>query len=421
MFSRKSIIIVTANTVDGPVKIGGVFVIKRVIWIILDSVGMGSLPDAGRFGDEGCHTLSHVWQYNGGLKIPNLIRLGLGNIDGQEGLDVSDAPIAGYGRVAERSNGKDTTIGHWEMTGIITEEAFPVYPKGFPDYIIDEFIKQTGVAGVLGNYPASGTKIIEELGQEHMKTACPIVYTSADSVFQIAAHEEVIPLERLYEMCRIARNILTGKDNCARVIARPFTGEPGAFVRTANRRDFSRKPGKDNLLCYLQEAGLPVTGVGKIEDIFAGVGITEAIHTRDNHHGMEVTAGLMEKQADGLIFTNLVEFDSKWGHRNDPAGYGKGLEEFDCQLAKLLDGMTKEDLLIINADHGCDPTTPGTDHTREYIPLIMYYRGMKSVNLKTGKTFADIGQTIAEVLGCKRLPAGESYARQLGIQQRKCK
>lgn len=389
--------------------------IKRVIWIILDSVGMGSLPDAAAFGDEGCHTLSHVWQYNKGLKIPNLIRMGLGNIDGQESIPLSEAPAAGYGRVAELSNGKDTTIGHWEMTGIITREAFPVYPCGFPDYIINEFVKQTGVSGILGNCPASGTQIIEELGEEHVASAKPIVYTSADSVFQIAAHEDVIPVERLYEMCRIARGILTGKDNCARVIARPFTGEKGNYVRTANRRDFSRKPDEDNLLCYLNEKGICVTGVGKIEDIFAGVGITKAFHTKDNRDGMEVTAKLMDEQKSGLIFTNLVEFDSKWGHRNDPVGYGRGLEEFDEMLPLLLEKMTDEDLLIINADHGCDPTTSGTDHTREYIPLIMYYRGMNGVNLKTGKTFADIGQTIADLLGCKKLPAGESYAGKIGL------
>lgn len=389
--------------------------IDRVIWIILDSVGMGSLPDAARFGDEGCHTLGHVWEYNNGLKIPNMIKLGLGNITGQKNITRSDAPIGGYGRVAELSNGKDTTIGHWEMTGIITPEAFPVYPQGFPDYIIDEFVKQTGVPGILGNCTASGTEIIAKLGEEHMATGKPIVYTSADSVFQIAAHEEIIPIERLYELCRIARGILTGKDNCARVIARPFVGEAGNFTRTSNRRDFSRLPSEENVLCYLQQAGIPVTGVGKIEDIFAGVGITNAIHTRDNMHGMEVTLDLMKTQKNGLIFTNLVEFDSKWGHRNDPAGYGKGLEDFDEVLPNVMAAMTDTDLLIINADHGCDPTTPGTDHTREYIPLIMYKKGMEGTDMGTGKTFADIGQTIAEVLGCRQLSVGESYAKLLDL------
>ena len=389
--------------------------IKRVIWIILDSVGMGSLPDAARFGDEGCNTLAHVWQYCNGLKLPNLIKLGLGNIDGQEIITKTDCPLAAYARLAELSNGKDTTIGHWEMTGIITQEAFPVYPDGFPDYIINEFVKKTGVPGVLGNCPASGTEIIARLGREHMETGKPIVYTSADSVFQIAAHEEIIPVDRLYEMCRIARGILTGRDNCARVIARPFEGEAGNFTRTANRRDFSRKPDRDNVLCYIKEAGLPVTGVGKIEDIFAGVGITGAIHTRDNMHGIKVTLDLMKTQENGLIFTNLVEFDSKWGHRNDPAGYGSGLEAFDEVLPQVLDAMTDTDLLIINSDHGCDPTTPGTDHTREYIPLIMYRTGMAGVNLGTGITFANIGQTVADVLGCKHLGVGESYADKLKI------
>lgn len=392
--------------------------IKRVIWIILDSVGMGAMADAVRFGDEGTHTLAHVWQACHGLSIPNLLKLGLGNIEGMKELPCAETPVGSFGRLSELSNGKDTTIGHWEMTGIYTKEPFPTYPNGFPAYILEAFLQRTGVGGILGNEPASGTEIIARLGEEHLRTGYPIIYTSADSVFQIAAHEEIIAPERLYEMCRTARKILQGKDACARVIARPFAGTAGSFVRTSNRRDFSLKPSSDNLLCHLQEKGIQVTGVGKIEDIFAGVGITKAIHTRDNRHGMEVTLELMESQRVGLIFTNLVEFDSKWGHRNDPEGYGKGLEEFDRALGVLLSRLTAEDLLVINADHGCDPTTPGTDHTREYVPLLMYGKALRAVDLKTGKTFANIGQTIGDFLGCAPVAIGESYREQLEIRER---
>lgn len=382
---------------------------KRVIWIILDSVGIGALPDAAEFGDEGTNTFSHVYEKCEGLKLPNMKSLGIFNIEGVRTGVEATVPKAAYARAAEISRGKDTTIGHWEMTGIHTSEPFPVYPEGFPDYIIDEFIRKTGVAGILGNEVASGTEIIKRLGAEHVKTGFPIIYTSADSVFQIAAHEEVISVDRLYELCEIARGILTGRDACARVIARPFVGQDGEYTRTSNRRDFSLKPTRDNLLCYLQEAGHTVTGVGKIEDIFAGVGISNAIHTRDNRHGMEVTMELMESQKEGLIFTNLVEFDSKWGHRNDYEGYGQGLEEFDAMLLELMDKLQGDDLLVINADHGCDPTTPGTDHTREYVPVLMYRKDMSGCDMGTMETFADIGQTIGDYLGCAKLKIGKSY------------
>ncbi len=381
--------------------------INRVIWVVLDSVGMGAMPDAARFGDEGVNTIAHVCEANGGLDIPNMVKLGYGNIDGMVGVDKCDAPLGCYARVAEISNGKDTTTGHWEMVGIETKTPFPVYPDGFPNEIIDEFCKKCGIDGVLCNAPASGTTIIAELGEEHMKTGWPIIYTSADSVFQIAAHEEVIPLPRLYEMCRVAREILVGENQVARVIARPFVGENGQFTRTANRRDFSIEPDENNLLMRLKEKGENVIGVGKIEDIFCGCGITEAIHTKDNMDGVDVTLDCMDKYDRGLIFTNLVEFDSKWGHRNDPIGYARGLEEWDARLPEIMNKMTEKDLLIITADHGCDPVTPGTDHTREYVPLIFYGKGIKrNVNLGTVKSFASIGQTVARIFGAGELAIG---------------
>lgn len=383
--------------------------INRVIWIVLDSVGMGEMPDAASFGDAGVNTIAHVSEKLGGLRLPNMTRLGYGNIDGMKGVERAEAPVGCYGRLAELSAGKDTTVGHWEMTGIVSDKPFPTYPDGFPKEIMEEFLKRTGEKDFLGNYPASGTEIIRELGEEHMRTGFPIIYTSADSVFQIAAHVDVIPLQRLYELCRIAREILVGEHSVARVIARPFNGAPGSFVRTPDRRDYSLKPAEDNLLGKMIESGLPVYAVGKIEDIFAGCGISEAIHTRDNMDGMDVTMRLMDEKESGLIFTNLVEFDSKWGHRNDYAGYGKGLEEFDVRLGELLPKMRDADMLILTADHGCDPTTPGTDHTREYVPLVLYGKQLKrNVNLGTGKTFANIGQTVAQVFGLEPLRAGES-------------
>lgn len=388
--------------------------IKRVIWIVLDSVGIGALPDAERFGDTGTNTFAHVSARNGGLKIPNLEKLGWGRIEGVLGANKVDCPLGAYGRMKEASNGKDTTIGHWEMIGIYTPVRFPAYPEGFPENIINQLIQETGVPGILGNKAASGTEIIKELGEEHIRTRKPIIYTSADSVFQIACHEEVYAPEELYEMCEKARKILTGKDEVARVIARPFIGE-APFKRTANRRDFSKKPDSNNLLMYMKEAGLEVVGVGKIEDIFDGEGITEAIHTKDNRDGMQRTMEYMKKVERGLIFTNLVEFDSKWGHRNDAEGYGKGLEEFDALLEDLLPMLEADDLLVINADHGCDPTTPGTDHTREYVPLLVYNKKMnQAVDLGTLDTFADVGQTLAEIFGLTKLKIGKSFLRQLG-------
>lgn len=384
--------------------------VNRVIWIVLDSVGIGELPDAKRFGDAGCNTLCNTAKAAGGLNIPNMVKLGIGNIEGVFGVDKCEYAQGCYGRLAEISNGKDTTIGHWEMSGIYSPNPFPVYPDGFPKEIIKEFIKETGITGILGNIPASGTEIIKQLGDEHIKTGKPIIYTSADSVFQIAAHENVIPLERLYEMCVIARGLLTGEHAAARVIARPFVGENGVYTRTSNRRDFSLKPSKDNILCRVQDKGLSVIGVGKIEDIFAGVGISEAVHTKDNQDGIDVTIKFMKQENKGIIYTNLVEFDSVWGHRNDREGYAKGLEEFDMRLQEIFRAMREDDMLIITADHGCDPTTPGTDHTREYVPLLMYGKALKkNVNLNTGKTYANIAQTLADIFDTPPVKIGESY------------
>ena len=383
--------------------------VQRVVWIVLDSVGMGEAPDAAAFGDVGANTIAHTAEACGGLHLPNLRSLGYGNIDGMAGIAPVEHPIGAYGRLQERSQGKDTTIGHWEMIGIYTPTPFPTYPEGFPKEIMDEFLKQTGCKGYLGNCVASGTEIIKELGEEHIRTGYPIIYTSADSVFQIAASEAVIPPERLYEICRIARKILTGENNVARVIARPFVREGEGFVRTANRRDFSRKPDEKNLLSYMKAAGLTVAAVGKIEDIFDGVGITEAVHTRDNMDGMDQTLAYMKTVNRGLIFTNLVEFDSKWGHRRDATGYGAGLEAFDLRLKEVLDAMQETDLLVITADHGCDPTYKGTDHTREYVPVLWYSKDAAfshGKNLHTGDTFADVGQTLSEIFGLQPLEVG---------------
>lgn len=385
--------------------------VKRVVWIVLDSVGIGELPDAARFHDTGSDTLGNTAKAVGGLYIPNMVKLGIGNIDGVKNVPGCAYPIGCFGRLAEISNGKDTTIGHWEMAGIYTPEPFPVYPEGFPPEIIEAFIANTGVPGILANCPASGTEIIARLGEEHVRTGKPIIYTSGDSVFQIAAHEEVIPVEQLYAMCRTARKLLTGKHAVARVIARPFVGENGKYVRTANRRDFSLEPSIDNILSRVSDAGMAVIGVGKIEDIFAGVGITEAKHTKDNQDGMDVTLSYMRQENKGIIYTNLVEFDSAWGHRNDYKGYAKGLEEFDARLPEVFAAMKPEDILIITADHGCDPTTPSTDHSREYVPLLMCGKALKeNVNLGTGKTYADIAQTIADLLGVEPVAIGKSRA-----------
>ena len=383
---------------------------RRVIWIVLDSVGMGELPDAAEYGDVGSNTLGNIAK-KVGLKLPNMRELGLGNIYGMDGVQPVYSPKGCFGRLAEISKGKDTTTGHWEMIGIISRYPFPTYPDGFPKEVIDAFCKAAGVEGVLGNCVASGTKIIEELGEEHLRTGYPIVYTSADSVFQIACHESIYPPERLYEICEAARELLTGEHGVGRVIARPFIGNNSKdFTRTSNRRDFSLKPPKNNLLVKLTEKNVPVMAVGKIEDIFCGEGITEAVHTKDNNDGIDKTIEYMENTEGGLIFTNLVEFDSVWGHRNNTEGYAEGLEAFDSRLPEIISRLKAEDMLIITADHGCDPTTESTDHSREYVPVLFYGKELKNnINLGTGSTFANIGQTVAEYLGIgKVLAAGDS-------------
>ena len=384
--------------------------IQRVILIVLDSVGIGEAPDAATYGDVGSHTLGNIAQAVGGLHLPNMESMGLANIAILDGVKPQLSPIAAYGKMAEVSSGKDTTTGHWELTGIHLHRSFPVYPDGFPDDVMARYEAETG-RGWLGNYPASGTAIIEELGPEHLATGKTIVYTSADSVFQIAAHEEVIPLDELYEICETARAILRGKHEVGRVIARPFVGEPGTFERTANRRDFSVLPPEPTLLDALKDAGQMVYAVGKIEDIFAGQGITDAVHTKHNMDGVDQTlAAMRERSEQGLIFTNLVDFDAKFGHRNNPQGYANALVEFDQRIPELMAALQPDDILVLTADHGNDPTYPGTDHTREYVPLLVSGQAINSgINIGTRSTFADLAATIAEMLAVKAPRHGESF------------
>ncbi len=387
--------------------------IDRIVILVMDSVGIGALPDADKFGDVGTNTLGNIIKETGNIKLPNLTNLGLGNIQGVNEMDSVEAPIGCYGRQMEISNGKDTTTGHWEIAGLYLKQSFKTYPNGFSDRIIKKFEEKTGKK-VLGNKPASGTVIIEELGEEHLNTGNPIVYTSADSVFQIAAHEEIIPLDELYNMCKIAREILTGADQVARVIARPFVGELGNFSRTSNRRDYSLDPFDKTILDIVSDNNYDVMAVGKIEDIFNGKGITKAIHTKDNMDGVDKTIEFLKTDTKGIIFTNLVDFDSKYGHRRDATGYKKALEELDLRIPDILNNLKKSDILIITADHGNDPTYKGTDHTREYTPIIAYGKEIKSnVNLGTRKSFADISATIADILRVEPLQYGESFKNQI--------
>ncbi|MFQ9515523.1 MAG: phosphopentomutase [Eubacterium sp.] len=375
---------------------------KRIIWIILDSVGAGELPDSELFGDKGADTLGHIFEKIQGFDLPNLRKLGLGNIDEIKNIPKVCEPIGVYGKARERSNGKDTTVGHWEMTGIYTENRFPTYPDGFPDELIEEFIKFSNIPGILCNSAGSGTEVIQQYGEEHIKSKKPIVYTSADSVFQIACHEKIYPIEELYRICRVARKILDGENKVARVIARPFVGTAGNFIRTSNRKDFSIMPEDGNLLDILTSNNIKVYGIGKIGDIFCGKGISESVHTDNNMDGVDKTLEKMKTVDHGLIFANLVEFDSVWGHRRNVKGYAGGLKDFDNRLPEIMNHLREDDLLIINSDHGCDPTYNGTDHTREYIPVLMYgERAAKNVNLHIMDTFADLGQTIADNFGLK--------------------
>lgn len=389
--------------------------IKRVILIVMDSVGVGHLPDAERFNDDRTDTLLHIYQQTGRLDIPNLCALGLGKISA---VGCKTQEIVGcYGKMGEQSPGKDTTTGHWEIAGLVLDSAFPTYPNGFPLDIIEAFEKKIGKK-ILGNYPRSGTKIIEELGEKHLKTGRPIVYTSADSVFQIAAHEDIIPLENLYEYSRIARSILSGQHAVGRVIARPFMGTPGKFERhNAARKDFSETPPAETLLDLLKKKRFVTVGIGKIGDLFGHRGLSAEIHTHSNEDGVDRTLESMEKyrKKKGLIFVNLVDFDMLYGHRRNVAGYAEALEAFDRRIPQMLQAMSPEDLLMITADHGCDPShNVHTDHTREYVPLLVYGKAIKKdIDLGIRSTFADCGQTIADILGAGKLASGKSFKRDI--------
>lgn len=383
---------------------------RRVFVLVLDSLGVGALPDAARFGDEGAHTLDHLVQAAGGLNVPHLVELGLGHVPGVSSLPRVEAPRGAFGRMTERSPGKDTPTGHWEMMGCVLEHSFPVYPDGFPAEILEPFVARTGVPGVLCNAPASGTEVIERLGVEHLATGAPIVYTSADSVFQIAAHEEAFGLERLYEVCAVAREILDPY-GVGRVIARPFVGEPGSFQRTYNRRDYSMEPPRETALDRISAAGIPVVAVGKIEDIFAGRGVTSSLHSEGNHDGMRRTAQVARDLEGGFVFVNLVDFDSLYGHRRDPVGYRRALEEFDADLTLFEKELREDDLLLMSADHGTDPTvTKDTDHTREYVPVLAAGAHVRAgVDLGTRSSFCDLGATVEEALGLPAAGPGRSF------------
>lgn len=383
---------------------------KRATIIVLDSVGIGCLPDAAEFGDSGAHTLGHVYSVRG-MKIPNMLSLGLGNIEGS-GLPRVCFPRAAYGRSLEVTKAKDTTSGHWEMAGFPMEVPFRTYPNGFPRDVMERFEAAIG-RGTLGNEVASGTEIIQRLGDEHVATGKPIVYTSADSVFQIAAHEEVIPLEELYRLCEIARAQLVGDNLVGRVIARPFVGGNGVYTRTENRRDYALAPMQDTILDALTAKGMEVVGIGKIEDIFAHRGITTVDHTKNNPDGIEATIRFLKEGRGDFIFTNLVDTDMLYGHRNDVEGYGAALEYFDGKLREIMASMTKEDLLIVTADHGCDPAFPGTDHTREYIPILAMIGAGRAADLGTRESFADIGATVYEYLTGEKWRCGESFLKDL--------
>ncbi|OLN27744.1 phosphopentomutase [Desulfosporosinus metallidurans] len=381
----------------------------RSIIIVLDSVGIGEMPDAENYGDLGSHTLGNIARQRGGLNLPFLQKLGLGNIDLIPGVPASHNPEGCFGRMAERSLGKDTTSGHWEIAGVILERALPTFPDGFPNLFIERYELAIG-REVIGNEVASGTEIIQRLGEEHVRTGKPIVYTSADSVFQVAAHEEVIPLPELMRICQIARDMLTDELQVGRVIARPFLGKAGQFYRTTNRHDLALEPPQKTLLEYVQERGLEVCAVGKIRDIYAGRGITDFVTTKGNMEGVDKTLEYMTKVKSGLIMTNLVDFDMLYGHRNDVEGYARALEAFDARLPELFAALRPEDMLIITADHGCDPTLSGTDHTREYVPLLVYGSALKKgVDLGVRSTFADLGATVAEYLEAEPMVKGKSF------------
>ncbi|HEY2955834.1 MAG TPA: phosphopentomutase [Candidatus Eisenbacteria bacterium] len=383
----------------------------RVFLIVLDGVGIGALPDAADYGDQGSHTLLHVAEAAGGLRVPRLESLGLGLLAALPGVRPLAQPRGVRGRMAERSKGKDSTTGHWELAGLVLDRPFPVYPQGFPADLLERWSERTG-RGWIGNVAASGTEIIQRLGSEHQRTGKFIVYTSADSVFQVAAHEATVPVEQLYAACRAARELLTGEHAVGRVIARPFEGGAGAYRRTPRRRDFSLAPPAPTLLDRLEERGTPVMTVGKVDDLFAGRGVTEAIHTTGNAEGEEVLAGLARSRGRGLVFANLVDFDQQYGHRNDPTGFARALEQFDERLDEILGHLRDDEMCLITADHGNDPTTPSTDHSREYVPLLVGGpRVRPGVDLGTRETFADVAATLAELFGVRAPTAGTSFLR----------
>ena len=383
---------------------------SKVVLIVTDSMGVGALPDAAAYGDAGADTFGHILENKRDIKIPNLIRLRIGHIHGVSWKNLAcDKPIGAFGKMAEVSKGKDTITGHWEIAGIYTKTPFKTYPEGFPKSFIEEFEKAIGV-GILGNYPASGTEIIENLGPEHEATGKPIVYTSADSVFQIAANTDVIPLERLYEICETARRMLVGDVACGRVIARPYVIKDGQRVRTSDRKDYAVSPPEDTVLDNIKNAGKTVYAVGKISDIFDGKGVTEAVHTSGNMDGVDKTIEALRMDFDGFIFTNLVDFDSQYGHRRDAVGYGKCIEEFDARIPEIIEALGDDDVLMICADHGNDPVHSGFDHTREYVPILIYGKKVKAgADIGIRESFADAGATAADILGAKAAKIGKSF------------
>ncbi len=387
---------------------------KRIFIIVMDSVGIGEDPDAERFGDKGADTLGHIAERMNGLHMPNMGKLGLSNIRELKGIEKAEKPLAYYTKMMEASNGKDTMTGHWEIMGLNIKTPFQVFPEGFPEELLNELEKRTG-RKVIGNKPASGTAIIEELGEEHMKTGAMIVYTSADSVLQIAAHEEIIPLDELYNICKIARELtLDEKYMVGRVIARPFVGEPGSFKRTPNRHDYALKPFERTVMSELKDAGFDVIAIGKISDIYDGEGVTKSLRTVSNMDGMDKLIETFDMDFTGISFVNLVDFDALYGHRRDPEGYGKALEEYDARLPEVFAKMQADDLLMITADHGNDPIAPGTDHTREYVPLLVYSKRMtEGKELPLRQTFADLGATVAENFQVKMPQYGKSFLNDL--------
>jgi len=388
---------------------------KRVLIIVIDACGVGELPDAGQYGDKGAATIPNVALAVGGLKMPNCQKLGLGHVVEIKGINSTKSVMGCFGKMAEKAAGKDSTSGHWEMAGVALEKPFPLFPNGFPKALVQRFEKEAGVK-TIGNVAASGTEIIKQLGEEHLRSGSLILYTSADSVFQLAAHEKKVPLKRLYEICRIARDLLTGKWGVGRVIARPFVGQSGSFVRTAGRRDFSLFPPADTVLDLLKNSKRRVLAIGKIHDLFAGRGISEHIKTANNTEVMQAVIDAVKNKSNyALVFANCVDFDEKWGHRNDEKNFAKALEEFDQLLGVLLSALQHQDLLIITADHGCDPTIKtSTDHTREYVPLLAYGKTAKSnIELDTRETFADIACTIADIFNLKHKFKGHSFIKSI--------